>query len=172
MAIREQSEDKEVSSLKEIFEKLEPTSMAHTHPLTTPIQSCFKWDSLFTLPPFTKQNIKFYGVAFRSVRKSDGVDDDTLLYAADAAAYQEALTSGKLIRYWYGTLNEKRECLASCIWTSREAAKSVMSAPLHRKAASLAAHYYERYMLESFWIHCNPDGSYNIEIISSTLSSS
>ncbi|XP_057827361.1 uncharacterized protein LOC131038820 [Cryptomeria japonica] len=171
MAITEQYEDKEALSLKEMFEKLEATSMAHTHPLTTPIQSCFRWDSLFTLPPFTKQNMKLYGVAFRSVRKSDCVDDDSLLYAADASAYQEVLTSGKLIGYWYGTLNERRECLASCIWRNREAAESVMSAPLHIKAASLATHFYERYTLESFWIHCNSDGSYTIEIIRSTSSS-
>lgn len=54
----------------------------------------------------------FYVVEFRSILKA-GVDQD-YLHALDAYSHQEATTSGGLLKYWFGTKNEKRENLATC----------------------------------------------------------
>lgn len=153
----------EFALLQEIFAKLEPTPLAHEHPLTSPLSDCFSWAELFTKSPVPRQ-LKLYGVAFRSVRKYDVVDD-TLLYAADAKAFEEAMESRQLLRYWYGNLNERKECLATCIWRSREEARNAATAPLHAKAASLAPHFYHKYTLDRYWLNCSPDGSFSIEII-------
>eukprot|EP01018_Ginkgo_biloba_P017309 Gb_15280 [translate_table: standard] len=161
----------DVALLQAIFEKLEPTQEAYTHPLTTPLEKCFHWNSVVQLlMDAGAGDTKLYGVAFKSLRKA-GVEDDTLLYAADAEAFGEAMESSQLIRYWYGVLNGRRECLATCIWRSPEAAKSAMILPLHMKAASLAPHFYERYTLERYWLHFTPNGSFHIHVFSTTPSS-
>lgn len=54
----------------------------------------------------------FYVVAFRS-RLHPGVDQDRL-HALDAYSHQEAVASGGLLKYWFGTKNEKRQNLATC----------------------------------------------------------
>ncbi|KAI8617793.1 hypothetical protein BC830DRAFT_1049878, partial [Chytriomyces sp. MP71] len=88
----------------------------------------------------------WYIVAFRSVRNDRA--DAKALYEADGLAHKEALESGGLLKYWYGTLNEKRQCLAMCIWSSREFARLATKKPYHRLASSLAAEMYESYTLE------------------------
>lgn len=79
----------------------------------------FNWQEVFDLVKtfsdaeghtWTKQS--FYVVAFRS-RLQPGVDQDHL-HALDAYSHQEAVKSGGLLKYWFGTKNEKRENLATC----------------------------------------------------------
>lgn len=79
----------------------------------------FKWEEVFDLVKafsdaeghaWTKQT--FYVVVFRS-RLHPGVDQDHL-HALDAYSHQEAVKSGGLLKYWFGTKNEKRQNLATC----------------------------------------------------------
>ncbi|XP_024542673.1 UPF0643 protein PB2B2.08 isoform X2 [Selaginella moellendorffii] len=92
-----------------------------------------------------------------SVRKATA--DDTLLYKLDAAAQAEALESGGLLRYWYGRLNAQKECLAMCVWSSRDAAIRAGTLPAHIQAASVAHRMYDAYTLERYWLELSPSGS-------------
>lgn len=58
---------------------------------------------------------------------------------------QSKLTSAFLS--WYGKPNETGANLATCIWTSRKAARAANSRPDHIKAMRLAAQSYEYYDL-------------------------
>ncbi|SAM07813.1 hypothetical protein [Absidia glauca] len=87
-------------------------------------------------------------VAFRSVRKSTA--NDSLLYDADARAQEEAIHSGGLLKYWFGDLNQHRECLAMCIWINRDYALKATHKPLHLEAAKLAGQMYDTYTLERY----------------------
>lgn len=79
----------------------------------------FNWQEVFDLVKafseaeghtWTKQS--FYVVAFRS-KLQPGVDMDRL-HALDAYSHQEAVASGGLLKYWFGTKNEERRNLATC----------------------------------------------------------
>ncbi|KAJ5684621.1 uncharacterized protein N7477_000966 [Penicillium maclennaniae] len=83
----------------------------------------------------------FYLVEFRSVL-NPGIDQDRL-HALDAYSHQEATTSGGLLKYWFGTKNEKRQNLATCIWRSREDARVGGLGPWHAKARAAAREMYE-----------------------------
>lgn len=54
----------------------------------------------------------FYIVSFRSRLKPD-VDQDRL-HALDAYSHQEAVASGGLLKYWFGTKNNQQQNLATC----------------------------------------------------------
>ncbi|KAI9327269.1 hypothetical protein BDR26DRAFT_792408, partial [Obelidium mucronatum] len=124
--------------------------LPHFHAITenyfhVPLPDCFNWNQVASLlgPEWEGD---WYLVAFRSVRKENA--DSKALYDADALAHSEALESGGLLKYWYGSLNEKRECLAMCIWSSREFARLATRKPYHILAQSLAGRMYESYTLE------------------------
>lgn len=79
----------------------------------------FNWQEVFDLVKafsaaeghaWTRQS--FYVVSFRS-RLQDGVDQDRL-YALDAYSHQEAVASGGLLKYWFGTKDGERQNLATC----------------------------------------------------------
>lgn len=79
----------------------------------------FNWNEVFDLvKSFAKAEghrwtaQSFYVVAFRSILLP-GVDNDHL-HALDAYSHQEAVASGGLLKYWFGTKNEKRQNLATC----------------------------------------------------------
>ncbi|XP_024388284.1 UPF0643 protein PB2B2.08 [Physcomitrium patens] len=128
--------------------ELAASKYVHTDPLATPIEECFDWaHELHDLVAFQGSS-EFYLVVFRSVRKSTA--DSVMLYEADAAAQEEARLSGGLLKYWYGIMNERRECLAMCIWTSREDAKKAIYKPAHRVAMKLASSMYDMYRLERY----------------------
>ncbi|XP_002961694.2 UPF0643 protein PB2B2.08 isoform X1 [Selaginella moellendorffii] len=138
-----------------LFRDLNPTPSAHSNPLTAPLLECFDFSAICKFP--LEKSIKFYLVAFRSVRKATA--DDTLLYKLDAAAQAEALESGGLLRYWYGRLNAQKECLAMCVWSSRDAAIRAGTLPAHIQAASVAHRMYDAYTLERYWLELSPSGS-------------
>ncbi|KAG0620158.1 hypothetical protein M758_4G193900 [Ceratodon purpureus] len=124
--------------------QLAANQYAYTDPLTTPVEKCFDWNrELKDLVTFYGR--EFYLVVFRSIRKSSA--DNEMLYNANAAAQEEARLSGGLLKYWYGILNERRECLAMCIWASREDAVKAIHKPAHRVAMKLTSAMYDIYTL-------------------------
>ncbi|KAJ5243138.1 uncharacterized protein N7469_001465 [Penicillium citrinum] len=115
---------------------------------TAPYIENFNWDEVFDLVKsfsedeghrWTSQT--FYVVAFRSILLP-GVDNDHL-HALDAYSHQEAVASGGLLKYWFGTKDEKRQNLATCIWRSREDARLGGRGPWHAKARAAARELYE-----------------------------
>ncbi|KAJ6006289.1 hypothetical protein N7451_004233 [Penicillium sp. IBT 35674x] len=108
----------------------------------------FNWAEVFDLVKvfseaegntWTKQT--FYVVSFRSILKP-GVDNDHL-HDLDAYSHQEATTSGGLLKYWFGTKNEKRQNLATCIWRNRNDARLGGRGPWHAKARAAGRELYE-----------------------------
>ncbi|KAF3385395.1 hypothetical protein F1880_002244 [Penicillium rolfsii] len=108
----------------------------------------FNWTEVFDLVKsfakaeghtWTRQS--FYVVSFRS-QLQPGVDNDHL-HALDAYSHQEAIASGGLLKYWFGTKNEERQNLATCIWRTREDARLGGRGPWHAKARAAAREMYE-----------------------------
>ncbi|KAJ7558215.1 hypothetical protein O6H91_04G028900 [Diphasiastrum complanatum] len=139
-----------------LFSNLQPSSLAHTNPLSSELSKCFNWATVFNNNSFPK-NSTFFVVTFRSVRSTNA--DDELLYAADAAAQEEARNSGGLLHYWYGKLNSRRECLAMCIWESRESATRAIHKPAHAAAMRLSSQMYHSYSVDLHWLRVGADGN-------------
>lgn len=137
--------------MKQAFASMEPSNLVCASPLTTPLPLCFDWRQVCTkLEGLVEEKEKFYMVVFRSKRQEGA--DSKLLYAADAEAHDEAKQSGGLLMYWYGSLNDHRECFATCIWKSREDALKASKLPKHAVAAKLASQMYVFYHLEKYWL--------------------
>jgi hypothetical protein len=113
---------------------------------TRPIQDGFSWSSSLVGCPFDR----LYLVVFRSVRRPNA--DLELLREHDERAYEEALESGGLLRYFKGDVNERRECLSFCLWERREQAIEAAGAASHRSAARISAQMYESYALDRYWL--------------------
>ncbi|TIB77548.1 hypothetical protein E3Q23_01317 [Wallemia mellicola] len=110
-------------------------------------EKAFNWDEI-ELPLDVEK--EFYCVVFRSRRKPD-VDTD--LYTADRLAHEEAVeaSQGNLLMYWFGSAStETRECLATCIWSSRSWAQRTSKLPKHVQAAKLSKDVYESFELERY----------------------
>jgi hypothetical protein len=93
---------------------------------------------------------RLYLVVFRSVRRPSA--DLDLLREHDDRAYEDALQSGGLLRYFKGEANEQRECLSFCLWQTRRQAIEAAGASSHRSAADISARMYESYVLERYWL--------------------
>ncbi len=93
---------------------------------------------------------ELYLVVFRSVRRPDA--DLVLLRERDDRAYEEALRSGGLLRYFKGHANERGECLSFCLWETREQARNAAGAASHRSAAKIIAQMYASYVLDRYWL--------------------
>ena len=113
---------------------------------TRPIQDGFSWSSSLLGCAFER----LYLVVFRSVRRPSA--DLDLLREHDDRAYEEALESGGLLRYFKGEANERGECLSFCLWERREQAIEAAGAASHRSAAELSGRMYESYVLERYWL--------------------
>jgi hypothetical protein len=113
---------------------------------TRSIQDGFSWSSSLADCTFER----LYLVVFRSVRRPSA--DLDLLREHDDRAYQKALESGGLLRYFKGEANEQRECLSFCLWETREQAIEAAGAASHRSAAEISALMYESYVLERYWL--------------------
>src|ERR687894_2587627 len=109
-----------------------------------PIQDGFSWSSSLTGCAFDR----LYLVVFRSVRRRTA--DLDLLREHDDRAYEKALESGGLLRYFKGNANERRECLSFCLWETRGQAERAAGGASHVGAARIAAQTYERYDLERY----------------------
>ena len=86
---------------------------------TAPYIESFNWDTVFDFlkvlaaeEGYTWTKQEFYIVVFRSCL-APGVDLDRL-HELDAKSHEEATASGGLLKYWFGSKNERRENLATC----------------------------------------------------------
>jgi hypothetical protein len=113
---------------------------------TRPIQDGFSWSSSLAGVAFER----LYLVVFRSVRRPSA--DIDLLREHDDRAYEKALQSGGLLRYFKGEANEQRECLSFCLWETRGQAMRAGGAASHRSAAEISVRMYESYVLERYWL--------------------
>ena len=129
----------------DLYEVCQQISPRHPDYATLSIEDGFDWSSL-SCCLFER----LYLVAFRSLRRPD-VDLD-LLSEHDDRAYEEALKSGGLLRYFKGHANERGECLSFCLWETREQARQAADAASHRSAIGATAQMYLSYSLERYWI--------------------
>ncbi len=111
-----------------------------------PVQDGFSWSSSLLGCAFER----LYLVVFRSVRRPS--EPSLLLREHDDRAFEEALASGGLLRYFKGNANEQGECLSFCLWETREQARQAADAPSHRSAAGVSAQMYLSYALKRYWI--------------------
>jgi hypothetical protein len=84
------------------------------------------------------------------VRRPDA--DLDLLREHDDRAYEEALRSGGLLKYFKGHANERGECLSFCLWETRESAREAAGAASHQSAADITARMYVSYVLDRYWL--------------------
>lgn len=112
------------------------------------IHRIFNWSILPALP--LDHRARYYGVLFRSTRLAGS--STRSLYAADRDAHEEAVRSGGLLVYWYGYSNAQGDNVATCLWTSRGAARRASGLEMHRLAAGLASGVYERYELVRYCV--------------------
>ena len=120
-------------------------SPKHPDYATRPIQTGFDWSALYGC-----SFGRLYLVVFRSVRRPDA--DLVLLREHDDRAYEEALRSGGLLRYFKGHANEQGECLSFCLWETSEQAREAASAASHESAANITARMYLSYVLDRYWL--------------------
>ena len=120
-------------------------SPRHPDYATLPIQNGFDWSSLSGC-----SFDRLYLVAFRSVRRPDA--DLVLLREHDDRAYEEALRSGGLLRYFKGHANDRNECLSFCLWETRDQARNAAGAASHRSATDITARMYLSYVIDRYWL--------------------
>jgi hypothetical protein len=113
---------------------------------TRSIQDGFSWSSSLADCTFER----LYLVVFLSVRRPSANLD--LLREHDDRAYQKALESGGLLRYFKGEANERGECLSFCLWETREQAIEAAGAASHQSAAEISVRMYESYELDRYWL--------------------
>jgi hypothetical protein len=118
---------------------------------TRPIQTGFDWSPLSGC-----SFDRLYLVVFRSERRPDA--DLDLLREHDDRAYEEALRSGGLLKYFKGHANERGECLSFCLWETRDQALQAASAASHKSAADLTARMYLSYVLDRYWLKRTGEG--------------
>ncbi|KAF7184066.1 hypothetical protein CNMCM7691_004625 [Aspergillus felis] len=116
---------------------------------TAPYADSFNWPSVFaflrdlsTREGQSWSRTKFYVVVFRSTLLASA--DADRLHELDSRSHQEAVASGGLLKYWFGSKNARRENLATCVWRSREDAHRGGTGPWHRKARGAARELYEK----------------------------
>ena len=113
---------------------------------TRPIQDGFSWSSSLAGCAFER----LYLVVFRSVRRPSA--DLDLLREHDDRAYEKALESGGLLRYFKGDVNGRRECLSFCLWETRGQAIEAAGTASHQSAAEISVRMYESYVLDRYWL--------------------
>jgi len=107
-----------------------------------PIQDGFGWSCSLAGCTF---DWLYLGV-FRSVRRPSA--DLDLLREHDDRAYEKALESGSLLRYFKGDANERRECLSFCLWETRGQAIEAAGTASHQSAVEISVRMYESYVLD------------------------
>jgi hypothetical protein len=113
---------------------------------TRPVQDGFSWSSSLLGCAFER----LYLVVFLSIRRPSV--DLELLREHDDRAYEKALESGGLLRYFKGEANERGDCLSFCLWETREQAIEAAGAASHQSAAAITVLMYESYVLERYWL--------------------
>jgi hypothetical protein len=134
---------KEIEALHRVCQQICPIYPDYA---TRPVQDGFSWSSSLAGCTFER----LYLVVFRSVRRPSA--DLDLLREHDDRAYEQALESGGLLRYFKGEANERRECLSFCLWETREQAIEASGAASHQSAAEISVRMYESYVLDRYWL--------------------
>jgi hypothetical protein len=129
----------------DLYEACQQISPRHPDYASLSIDDGFYWSALYRC-----QFERLYLVVFRSVWQPEA--DLDLLSEHDDRAYEEALASGGLLRYFKGQANELGECLSFCLWETREQAKRAADAASHRSAAGVSAQMYLSYSIDRYWI--------------------
>jgi hypothetical protein len=129
----------------DLYESCLQISPRHPDYATMPIRDGFDWSSLSGCA-FDQ----LYLVVFRSVWRPDA--DLVLLREHDDSAYEEALESGGLLRYFKGHANEQGECLSFCLWEARAQARKAAGAASHRSASDITAQMYRSYDVNRYWL--------------------
>jgi len=129
-----------------LYEASQRISSTHPDYATRPVEEGFDWSSSLAGCHFDR----LYLVVFRSVRRPTA--DLELLREHDDRAYEEALKSGGLLRYFKGHANERGECLSFCLWETRDQAMRAAGAASHRTAADISTQMYESYVLDRYWL--------------------
>ena len=129
----------------DLYEACLQISPRHSDYATLSIEDGFDWSSLSRC-----LFERLYLVVFRSAWLPEA--DLDLLLEHDDRAFEEALASGGLLRYFKGHANELGECLSFCLWETREQAREAAGAPSHRSAAGVSAQMYLSYSLDRYWI--------------------
>jgi hypothetical protein len=132
-----------IEVVRRACEQISPTYQDYA---TRPIQDGFSWSSSLAGCAFER----LYLVVFRSVRRPSA--DLDLLREHDDRAYEKALESGGLLRYFKGEANEQRECLSFCLWETRRQAIEAAGAASHQSAAEITVRMYESYVLDRYWL--------------------
>ncbi|KAL9011581.1 MAG: hypothetical protein Q9173_003583 [Seirophora scorigena] len=97
----------------------------------------FKWTEQF-----------FYIVVFRS--QIPPTTDRRHLEELDMRAHAEAMKSGGLFKYWFGTADADGRNLATCIWRRREDAHPGSSGEGHKAAMRATINMYSEWHIERF----------------------
>ena len=129
----------------DLYEACLQISPRHSDYATLSIEDGFDWSSLSRC-----LFERLYLVVFRSVWQPEA--DLDLLREYDDRAFEEALVSGGLLRYFKGHANDLGECLSFCLWETREQARQAADAASHRSAAGVSAQMYLSYSLERYWL--------------------
>jgi hypothetical protein len=105
----------------------------------------------------------FYCVAFYSTLHLRV--DSVRLHYLDSLAHAEANQSGGLLKYWWqdppNPLNHKN--LATCIWVSREHAKSAGRLPMHAMAMGASCESYEKWNIEQYYLRVHTNNCWELE---------
>ena len=129
----------------DLYEACLQISPRHSDYATLSIEDGFDWSSLSRC-----LFERLYLVVFRSVWQPEA--DLDLLREYDDRAFEEALVSGGLLRYFKGHANELGECLSFCLWETREQARQAADAAPHRSAAGVSAQMYLSFSIDRFWL--------------------
>ena len=135
------AQSEEIELLRRACQQISPLYPDYA---TRPIHDGFSWSSSLLGCAFER----LYLVVFRSVRRPSA--DLDLLREHDDRAYEKALESGGLLRYFKGEANEQRECLSFCLWQTRRQAIEAAGASSHRSAADISVRMYESYVLDRY----------------------
>src|SRR5215207_2961665 len=137
------AQPKEIEVVHRGCQQISPTYLDYA---TRPIQDGFSWSSSLAGCAFER----LYLVVFRSIRRPSV--DLELLREHDDRAYDKALESGGLLRYFKGEANERGECVSFCLWETREQAIEAAGAASHQAAAAISVRMYESYVLDRYWL--------------------
>ncbi|KAF2453414.1 hypothetical protein BDY21DRAFT_124415 [Lineolata rhizophorae] len=115
---------------------------------TAPYAESFNWGSIMStlktlgeLESFAWAEPRvYYVVIFRSRLSPD--TDVARLHELDYLSQGEAAMSGGLLKYWFGTRDERLQNLATCLWRSREDARRGGAGPWHRRARGAGKDLY------------------------------
>ncbi|KAL9604485.1 MAG: hypothetical protein Q9219_000450 [cf. Caloplaca sp. 3 TL-2023] len=123
---------------------------------TSPYIDSFNWDAVFTSLAAAVKSDKsdtskweeqfFYIVVFRS--QIPPSTDRSHLAALDKAAHVEAMKSGGLLKYWFGTPDADGRNLATCIWRRREDAAPGSSGEGHKAAMRATIKMYSEWHID------------------------